>query len=289
MSKVKPKGKSEMLKNWIKEFKAEQAARIVFFGERHLQAEILEAQIAVLKGMAENKTKKTALVVEYFAFDHQTILDNWMLGRRNIQALADTLKSATPPFEEGFDLEFYGKLFVEARELGVPLFAGFVPRSVARMAIGSTDDPNVAQKLREEIAKRYGRIRFDVEEFFFKQPGTTEHLQWFDALIRGESFREKPGHTASKEKSMSRIFPAQVIKDAALAWRSSEALKQFDQVLVCCGAGHSDYHFGAPERTRGDCFVISPRTQTELDESDPDTQDVDSGDLTFIYNHHISE
>jgi len=276
LMRVKPRGQAEMsMKEWFA--KAEWPATLVF-GERHLQPSILDGQMAVLSALVE-KSSKTALVVEYFAFDHQNILDAWMKSVDGIDKLAHALSTADPPYEEGFDLQFYGKLFLHARKLNVPLFAGFVPRSVARLAIGS-DKPDVAQKLRDEIQKRY---QFDVDKFFFNKPGSAAHLNWFEAMIRGEAFRRNSPLEIEAGSKM-RIFPAQLIKDAALAWKTSQLQKQYEHVLVCCGCGHSDYHFGAPERTDTKPFVISPRTRHELDQLDDD-HDGNSGDLLFIYNH----
>mmetsp|Transcript_55591 Transcript_55591/g.110412 ORF Transcript_55591/g.110412 Transcript_55591/m.110412 type:complete len:464 (-) Transcript_55591:116-1507(-) len=70
---------------------------------------------------------------------------------------------------------------------------------------------------------------------------------YFESLISG---RDMHGPILPSER-LRAMFPAQVIKDAAMAHKVCsllDAAPPRDKVLVICGVGHSGYGYGVPER-----------------------------------------
>ena len=129
--------------------------------------------------------------------------------------------------------------------------------------------------------------------------GSEAHYNFFESLISGRDINsdQSPG------ENFRRIFPAQVLKDCAMACRIRRGLEdsaEDDKVLVIAGLGHLEYRLGVPERV--DQHQILPRDQSAIitvrDVADLPSQDnlqglgkVDQfefsypGDYVLLYEH----
>lgn len=251
-----------------------QKKRVVLFGERHGQPQVLKAQMAVLAGLAGQRTadSKLTMVLEMVNFGQQTLLDRFSTDTSYSQT--DLQKDYRESGNEGFDMEgHYGFLLLLARELNVSLKAGFLPKPHARLAIS---DPTELNRVATETYPA-----FDLERYHFSRPGSDSHYAYFEAMIRGASRR--PGPEEPVQGTMRRIFPAQLIKDASMAWSIDEVLKEGGRVLAICGNGHSDYGYGVPERITEDDkpFVITSRSVREVEE---EGWDGESADALCVYD-----
>ena len=78
--------------------------------------------------------------------------------------------------------------------------------------------------------------------------GSNEHYNMFESMITGRDMHNKlttPGDQFMK------MFPAQIIKDASMAYKVNELLKVGEEdttYYVICGNGHMQYGYGVPER-----------------------------------------
>ena len=94
-----------------------------------------------------------------------------------------------------------------------------------------------------------------------KLEGSEAHYNYFESLISG---RDVNSGTAPGE-NFRRIFPAQVLKDCAMAGRVRRGLEnaaEADKLLVIAGLGHLEYRLGVPERV--DRYDILPREEAAI-------------------------
>ena len=91
--------------------------------------------------------------------------------------------------------------------------------------------------------------------------GSEAHYNYFESLISGRDINsgQSPG------ENFRRIFPAQVLKDCAMAAmirRGLESSAQEDKLLVIAGLGHLEHRLGVPERV--DQHQIISQEQTAI-------------------------
>ncbi|PWY99363.1 hypothetical protein BCV70DRAFT_162733 [Testicularia cyperi] len=121
--------------------------RLTFFGEQHHQPHVMRAQLQVLHDLhaqcllasdepdarVERSNARPRyrlhLILEQFSVLDQGMLSAFSQGRFSPQQLADAYVSES---EEGFHIGHYMPLLMLARELDVPIWGGFPPRSWAR-------------------------------------------------------------------------------------------------------------------------------------------------------------
>ena len=92
-----------------------------------------------------------------------------------------------------------------------------------------------------------------------KHEGSESHYNFFESLISGRDLNSDQ----EVGENFRKIFPAQVIKDCAMAStvrRSLEAAAEEDKFLVIAGLGHLEYRFGVPERVDRHGLVTPDRT-----------------------------
>ncbi|KAJ3084510.1 hypothetical protein HK102_000629 [Quaeritorhiza haematococci] len=284
-------------------------SRVVIFGEQHNQPNILRAQLGLLIALANLRAggSTLTLVLEMFSLEQQHVLDAYMSGSINLQQLQQMYAQTG---SEGFDVGItrYGQLLEKARELGVSVRAGFVPRSVARLCMN-----DLAKA--KEIAREKGWIDADEDSYM---SGTEEHFRYFKSLITGDKFVPSSSETSSAagqtshppskptvsrithsmeqldtddsdphqtaddvDAGLRRLFPAQVIKDVGMANAIANVLRTAPtprcRVFALCGSGHCEYGLGIPERVQFAAQRLaaaangtekSSETSTQL--SDPD-------------------
>lgn len=92
-----------------------------------------------------------------------------------------------------------------------------------------------------------------------RHEGSEDHYNYFESLISGRDLNSDQ----QLGDNFRRIFPAQVLKDCAMASavrRTLEAAPEEDRLLVIAGLGHLEYRFGVPERVDRHQLVHEDRT-----------------------------
>lgn len=118
--------------------------RLVFFGEQHHQPEVMRAQLQTLHALHQqcqlasqplNKRSnappiyKLHLILEHFSVLDQHMLNSFSLDRLGPDELAEQYHTHS---QEAFHIGHYMPLLMLAKELCVPIWGGFPPRSWAR-------------------------------------------------------------------------------------------------------------------------------------------------------------
>jgi hypothetical protein len=276
-------------------------AQLLYVGETHEQPHVLRLQMALLDAVIAARPAAVHLVLEHFTFPEQATLDALLAPGVAIPAGADAPRTA-----EGFSgvLAVLAFAKVVAAAAGVPLraYAAFPPRDVARRfavpkgdgstpgsgggtagsssgdggaAAAATADGPAAAAWADMVTRRWlgDDAAFATAHRDTLLVGSDAHFAFFNALIQGEG--EADGAVWGADSSSGsgggfrRIFPAQVVKDAAAAltvaraWSDlprrqgpgaassddgATAISRDGVVVVLAGTGHVDYSFGIPER-----------------------------------------
>ena len=107
------------------------------------------------------------------------------------------------------------------------------------------------------------------DEYGFDRPEDVvspswEHLAHFESLLS----EEPPRRSHADERRGAKIFPAQLLKDAVMAWTVDKQLALGKKVVVIAGTGHLEYGFGVVERlrnvTREEVFLILAKSNESL-------------------------
>jgi SAM-dependent methyltransferase/uncharacterized iron-regulated protein len=216
-----------------------RAAKLVVFGEIHEAPPCVELQCrtaACMLGALHASGSDSAvlhIVLEHFNFEAQPSLSAYAAGGLSFAALAET------GAYEGHDISIYQPLLELSRTHPgrVHLHAGFIPRHYARIVMREGLQPALA------AAKAKGYVA-DSEEC----AGTDDHYNFFESLLTGRCMHDTTRPPCSTYRAM---FPAQIIKDAAMAHKVAQLIDSAppdDRFLVVCGVGHSGYSHGVPER-----------------------------------------
>ena len=109
-----------------------------------------------------------------------------------------------------------------------------------------------------------------------RMPGSEAHYNFFESLISG---RDLNSQDQTAGDNFRRIFPAQVLKDCAMASRIRRVLEsagEEDKCLVIAGLGHLEHGFGVPERVdrhnmmaEDQSCIITVRDIADLDTDQP--------------------
>ena len=216
------------------------SARLVVMGEIHEAPPCVELQCrtasAMLSAMEDADTNaRLHIVLEHFNFEMQPLLDEFTAGDLSLAGLAEG--SA----DEGHDPHAYAPLLELCRANAgrIALHAGFIPRHYARLVMRESLDVALSS------AKAHGYLASDET-----CAATDAHYNFFESLLTGRDIHNPA--TRKPTDKYRRMFPAQVIKDAAMAHKlncliaASESCA--DRFLAICGVGHSGYSHGVPER-----------------------------------------
>ena len=173
------------------------------------------------------------IVLEHFNFESQPALSAYAGGSMSFDSLAES------GGYEGHDITAYRALLQLARDHPgrINLHAGFIPRHYARMVMREGVEPALA------AAKAKGYVAADET-----CTGSDAHYNFFESLLTGRSMHNSSSPPADTYRGM---FPAQIIKDAAMAHKVVSLIRSSrhcDRFLVICGVGHSAYSHGVPER-----------------------------------------
>eukprot|EP00435_Cladocopium_sp_Y103_P034315 s3216_g8.t2 len=217
---------------------------LVYFGERHEQAAILDAQVSMLEYWSQT-VRTPALVLEMFTQDQQFILDRWN------SEVPDVLQQLYLDSGGDFELSHYIPLLDAATAAGVRLVAGFPTREAARRIIQDPASEEVSQ-----MALLHHQLG----------PAIEDHFRLFAALIAGEA----PMEEGPLPQRGRRIFPAQCWKDLECAKVVASLLPSHSSMVVT-GCGHTDFALGIPCRVRAlaavpvaDEVIVTCREQGEV-------------------------
>jgi uncharacterized iron-regulated protein len=127
--------------------------------------------------------------------------------------------------------------FAQINSQKVRIHGGFIPRSYARVVMREGLQAGLAQaKEKDYVAPNETLI------------GSEEHYNFFDSLISGRDMNNKNTPPGDQFRKM---FPAQVIKDASMAYQVSKLMQSEpadSTFFVIMGFGHMGHGFGVPER-----------------------------------------
>jgi len=226
--------------------------RLIFFGEIHGQAQVLDLEVLILKILVEQAKNtdppyRINVFLEHFNLEHQPLIDSYLSDNIKEKELFEKYKETG---DEGHDVEKYINLLQYAKEnlTSVKINGSFVPRKFAKMLVKDGEETAYKAVVNLGYMKEEERI-----------VGSDDHYNFFDSLISGRSL------TSEQEVSdrFKKIFPAQVLKDGVMASsirKGVESSGQRDKFMVIAGSGHVDFRFGVPERL--DRFNLMPRDQT---------------------------
>lgn len=211
---------------------------MTIFGEVHATEPVIALQKTVAAAMADALVGEGRLniVMEHFSFEMQHLLDDYSSSRIDLQQLEEAYAAIGT---EGHKVAKYEPLLELARNSPnkISLHGGFIPRTFAKIVMRESLDAALA------ASKEKGYL--DEGE---DCKGTDAHYNFFESLISGRDMHDKSLAVPDKFR---RLFPAQVIKDAAMARKVRQLVvesKESDKFLVICGNGHMGYNHGVPER-----------------------------------------
>ena len=181
------------------------AAPLVVIGELHAFPPIVCFEKMVAEAMLASSSCGTLnIVLEHFSFEMQPLLDEYAKGTL---PFAELVARYDEIGTEGHDIAAYSSLLALAvHEQRVKLHAGFIPRTFARMVMRES----LAVAL--DAAKAKGYLAADE-----RCTASEGHYNFFESLISG---RDMHGPLPPSDRFRA-MFPAQVIKDAAMAHKAS--------------------------------------------------------------------
>jgi uncharacterized iron-regulated protein len=218
---------------------------------RFCRPSILNFQLQLLDVLSSQHPDEIVLVCEYFNLTQAQMLTDFSNQKLGVTELA----SAYAKSDENFDIDGHlAPLLLLAKDKRVPIIAGFPPREWARDFL--EDGEGVLSKLKNEFA-------FDRAED--TKPKDLEYEAYFESLLSDSAPRETvPDGEARKG---TRILPAQLLKDAVMAWSIDQQLAKGKIVLALAGIGHMEFGFGIPERVRQakreDMILIACKSKNE--------------------------
>ena len=225
------------------------AHRVVVVGEIHSVPVCTAFEHRVqrrMAGMAQAAEGTLHVVLEHFSFEMQGTLDRFQRGELDLNGLLAEYAEG----DEGHDLGPYSPLLAHAQDhaASVRLHGGFIPRRFARMLMREGVPAAV------EAASARGFVSADE-----RCDGTEAHYSFFESLLTG---RDHLDSTSVPSDQFRRMFPAQVLKDAAMAHKVCDLARTApaaDSFLVLCGVGHMAYGHGVPERILAGMPEAPPR------------------------------
>lgn len=195
---------------------------VVFLGEQHDNDSGHEFQLAVIQALVD-RGHQVVVSMEQFERDVQGVVNDYLAGRIDEGAF---LEHARP---WGNYAEHYRPIVELARERGLPILAGNIPRRLAA-----------------SISRGESRDPMD-RTFLPRQTAAPEDSYW----IR---FRQTmAGHMgADGETRMKQFYQSQCLKDDAMAEAITDYLAENPHeskiVVHLCGHFHSDYGLGTVAR-----------------------------------------
>ena len=210
------------------------STKIVAIGEHHHQPAVLNLQLQLLDWLSSRHPQETVLVVEYFNLTHAKLLADFDSRKIDLPELASIYAESG----ENFDVVGHlAPLLLLAREKNLPIIPGFPPRAWTREFL--QDRERVLARLKEKFS--YDRPEDTRVKHF-------AHEAYLESLLSGDAPRETIPE--GEVRKGARILPAQLLKDAVMAWAIDQQVARGKKVIVLAGVGHLEYRFGVIERVR---------------------------------------
>lgn len=242
--------------------------RAIFLGEQHHQPKVLAAQLQVIHQLFEasrGSKRRIHVVLEQWSLADQVYLNR--LNREGSSACAPVAETTS----EGFSESHYMPIVKLVLEMGGTVWAGFPPRSWAKLV--STADECAFEEVQQLDEARYREAleKQDKTEPTRTMADTTvpplpaseyrhvEHVSWPHRAYLKSMFRpdERPmvGDDlvqAPPPAERKGFLAAQALKDTFLAHTMASILawNEDNVVLAITGLGHCEWGFGAPERLK---------------------------------------
>lgn len=230
--------------------------RILFIGEDHTDMDFHRVQARVLEEL-HNAGREVMLGLEMYPYTRQGILDEWsdgFLTEEEFVELSDWYGNW------GYRWDYYRRIFLFARENGIPLFGVNIPRDHVRTVRTKGFEGLSA----EQAAHMPQNVNTDSDE----------HRQLFRAYFEDDD----AVHAAISAEQWDGMFRAQCTWDAAMGWNAQIALERHGSedaiMVVLIGAGHVTYGLGA-ERQIEDAFAGRINSLVPVPIRDGDNQPVD--------------
>ena len=194
--------------------------RIIFIGEEHESRVSHQAELTILKGLAE-RDSNLVLALEMIERDVQDVLDAYLIGEISEKKFLEQSRP-WPNY-----LEDYRPLIEFAKKKGMAVIAANVPRrAAATVAMANDISPDVMGE----------------DRIYFPKTLHLKSKEYYKRFVA--SVEEMPHFTPMKGMRLDGLYKAQVLKDAVMAASIEPFLDR--RILFCCGHFHSDYHLGIP-------------------------------------------
>ena len=248
---------------------------------------------------------KVRVIMEHFSVDMDPLLQRYQQSTKDEASEAfmstdELLKAYNQIGTEQHDLIPYIPLLQSAKSnvnQNVVLYGGFIPRTFAREfhiitknEIQNNKAPSNNNKKKNDndpselmtssqYIQKMKRLNYITPSETLS--GTDEHYNYFESLFtqRNIHLQTSDGSNDKPKPQFRTLFPAQILKDASMAWKVHTLLKANynytdpslhsvnDKFFVICGVGHMLYSHGVPER------VVS--LQSNLSDEVDDDEDED--------------
>jgi len=284
-------------------------SNLVVLGEYHGVPSIVKLQTYIQDRMAndvrtaqDNTTKwkvkdesqgKVRVVLEHFSTEMQDLLNRYNGGILDVKGLNKEYHTIGT---EGHNLAPYIPSLEAARiHPNISIHGGFIPRTYARLLMKEGKEKALQAASEAGFISEYETL-----------DGSDQHYNFFESLLTGRNIYTNDGKMSNKFRE--KMFPAQIIKDASMAFCVKNLLSGGkDKVLVVCGVGHMLHSYGVPERIMANSSVdkakmlrVACLPMPDLDENGEfDLETVlkeayggpawDAADVIFLYTDDGSE
>ena len=239
---------------------AELAARLegtslVLMGESHTDVNFHEAQLQIIEALHE-AGRKVIVGLEMYPHTKQEFLDNWYKGRYTEEGFL-----GIPQWYDawGYHWNYYGPIFLFARDNGLPMYGLNTPREV----IASVRKKGFDELTEEEQELMPPSVETD----------SAEHLELFKSYFEDEDF-----HASMTDEQWKAMFDAQCTWDATFGHNALKVFEKYpdpDVVLVVLvGSGHTTYDLGIQRQIKQwdedlTIATVIPIPVQEWDEEEP--------------------
>ena len=209
--------------------------RILLIGEDHTDMDFHRVQARVIEEL-HRSGREVMLGLEMYPYTRQEILDEWCDGFLTEEEFVES----SDWYEHwGYRWDYYRRIFLFARDNGIPMFGVNIPRDHVRTVRTEGFEGLSA----EQAAHMPDAVNTDSDE----------HRQLFRAYFAEDDTL----HSAISDEQWEGMYRAQCTWDAAMGWNAQIALERHggeDAIMVVLiGAGHVTYGLGA-ERQIADAF-----------------------------------
>jgi len=227
------------------------AGRIVLIGEHHATAAHHEAQLEIIREIAETGLP-LAIGLEMFRADSQDVLDRWIEGKTAVEDLRKAFSD-----NWGFSWTLYDDIFHYARDKKIPMVGLNISRAITRQ---------VAREGFNSLSP--------------EQKGTLPFVECIVDPEYMEFIKRAHGSHAHGKTNFNFFCEAQLVWDKAMAGRALEFLNTRPgfMMIILAGTGHV-WKKAMPEQIRKQSTfgntVILPQVPGEIDAERATLEDAD--------------